>query len=413
MTVLSRTSTRPQLVEGGLGFLALALLAILGSLTVDLYIPAFPAMQEDLSVSPTAVQLTLTATTMGFAVGQLAVGPLSDVVGRRRPLIVATLVHVAASVAVATAPTLDLLLAARFVQGVGSAGGAVVAMAMVRDVAQGRALLRLLARLALFSGLAPVVAPLIGAELLRVVDWRGLFVVVAAYGLAVLALAAKALPDTLEPARRLDGDARAHLRVYVQLLGNRRFMGVAVIGGLLVSAVFAFITTSSFLFQERYHLSLHAYGRLFALNAVAFALGSQLASIAARRFSPESILSCALPALSLSGFALVVEGKADTGLAPIAATVTVFMLAAGTCAPCLQVIAMSDQADNAGTAAALLGATNYGMAGLASPVAGAFGVDSVVPLGLLIGTSMGAGALILGLLVLPGRMSRDQGAWSS
>ena len=164
----------------------LGALTALGPFTVDLYLPAFPVLQEDFHTTAAAIQLTLTGTMIGFALGQLIVGPLSDKVGRRVPLLTVTAVHVLASLAAALAPSLELLTVARVLMGMGAAAGGVVAMAVVRDLFGGRRLVVMLSRLALVSGVAPVVAPLIGSALLTVMPWRGIFVVLAVYGVVML-----------------------------------------------------------------------------------------------------------------------------------------------------------------------------------------------------------------------------------
>ena len=153
--------------------LVLGALTALGPFTIDLYLPAFPVLQSELGVSAAAVQLTLTGTMIGFGFGQLIVGPWSDKVGRRLPLILATGLHIAASVAAALAPDITWLLVFRLLQGFGAAAGGVVAMAMVRDLFGGKPLVRMLSRLALVNGLAPVLAPVIGSQMLAIMDWRG------------------------------------------------------------------------------------------------------------------------------------------------------------------------------------------------------------------------------------------------
>jgi DHA1 family bicyclomycin/chloramphenicol resistance-like MFS transporter len=379
--------------------LTLGLLVVIGPLTVDLYVPAFPAIQDELPATASGVQLTLTAAMIGFAVGQLAVGPWSDAVGRRRPLLIAMTLHVAASIAVAVSPALEWVLVARVLQGIGSAGGAVVAMAIVRDLSDGRNLVRLLSRLALFSGLAPVVAPVVGSELMRFLDWRGLFFAVAVYGALILALAARLLPETLEPARRPGYSLRGHAASYRNLITDRRFVGIALIGGLLVTGVFTYVASSAFVFQERYELSVQQYGLLFAGNGLAFACGTQVAARLAQRFRPARVLAISLPVMSASGFCLAVAGHMDLGFTGAVSTIGLFMTAAGMSVPCLQVLGLVDQAQRAGTAAAVLGATSFGFAGLAALVVGRVGVTSVFPMGVVMGTALGIAAVTFWALV--------------
>ena len=378
----------------------LCMLVALGPLTIDLYLPAFPAIAEDLAASTVLVQLTLTATTIGLAVGQLTMGPWSDVVGRRRPLLVATAVHVAASVGVALASDVGWVLAFRFLQGVGSAGGAVVTMAIVRDHFTGRPFVRVLARIALVTGLAPVLAPTLGSQLLRVLEWRGLFVCVAVYGLVALLLAGTALDESLPVARRGASDPRSVVARYRQVLGDRSFVGVALIGGLMVSGVFAYMTSSSFLLQEVYGLDANGYSAVFTANALAFVLGSQAVARILVRVTPRTMLAWALPVLAASGFCVALADRLGFGLPGIVVGTVVFHVAAGACGPCLGAIGMARHGARAGTAAAVLGAANFGLAGVLSPVVGAAGVDSAQPVGVAMGL-VGTVAVVVLLVLVP------------
>ncbi|WP_035776471.1 MFS transporter, partial [Arthrobacter sp. H5] len=182
--------------------LILGALTALGPFTIDLYLPAFPALQSDLQVSEAAVQLTLTGTIIGFAAGQLLVGPLSDKVGRRLPLIMATTLHVAASLGAALSTDITMLMIFRVLQGMGAAGGGVVAMAMIRDLFSGYPLVRMLSYMALVNGMAPIFAPVIGSQLLIVMPWPGIFWFLAGYGLLVIIAASGFIVETLPADRR-------------------------------------------------------------------------------------------------------------------------------------------------------------------------------------------------------------------
>ena len=401
----SRTSPSVRLV------VILGLLAVLGPLTIDLYLPAFPQLQADLEAAPAQIQLTLSAATIGFALGQLVIGPWSDSVGRRRPLLVATLLHVVASVTIAIAPDITWVLALRVLQGAGAAGGGVVAMAMMRDVAEGRQLIKGLARIALFTGIAPVIAPFLGAQLMLALNWRGIFVVVALYGLVILALSAALIPETLDLERRVDrGDKGAVWRSYRILLRDSTFVGVALIGGCMVSSVFAYMSTSSFVFQQQYGLTAQMYGVISAVNAVAFVVGTQISGVVAQRVAPKLVLAVVLPVLAATGFLLILVGVMFVGIGPVIAVMLVFMAFAGACGPSLGALGLADHAKRAGTAAALLGAANFGLAGVASPVVGALGITTVVPLGAVMGGAMSVATLALWAMVARPTRARDAAA---
>ena len=375
--------------------ISLCLLVGLGPSTVDLYLSALPSLQADFNTTASTAQLTLTATTVGFALGQLIVGQLSDTFGRRRPLLLATALHVAASIGVAAATDISWLLLFRVLQGMGAAGSGVVAVAMVRDLFQGSAFVRVLSRLALIGGLAPILAPVLGAQLVVLVSWRGLFLVVAAYGLLVLAVTTFVLTETLPVHRRVPSIRGLGGR-YRKILGDRTFVGVALIGGLIVSAVFAYMSSSSFVLQRTYGLTPQGYSITFVVNAIFFVVGTQSAAIALRRLQPGTLLRITLPALAVAGFSVVLVERLGWGVVGVAAASAVFMLCAGSSVPALQVIGLSRHKETAGTSAALLGAANYGLAGIASPIVGAIGISSVTPLGVVMGiTGMCATAALL------------------
>lgn len=379
----------------------LGALTALGSFTIDLYLPAFPVIEGELDVPAAVIQLTLTATTIGFAVGQLLVGPWSDRVGRRLPLIVATAVHVGASLGVALAPGIEWLFVFRVLQGMGAAAGGVVATAVVRDLFGGLPLVRMLSRLALVNGLAPILAPVIGSQLLLLMPWRGMFVFLAAYGAIVLLASTFFIVETLPPARRVDlGHGSARER-YSALFSDRFFVGVALIAGMTFSGLFAYLASSSFLFQDVYGFDAQQFGLLFGVNSLGVVGGVQASSFLARFVGPQWILCGSLPALLLSAAAIVVLDRTGAGLGPILVALWLFIAACGFTFPCVQVIALANHGSEAGTAASLLGALNFGLAGLVSPIVGAFGISNAVPMGVIMGCTATVSIISLLIIVRP------------
>ncbi|WP_168916436.1 multidrug effflux MFS transporter [Microcella flavibacter] len=381
--------------------LVLGALTALGPFTVDLYLPAFPQVEADLGVSVALVQLTLTATMIGFGFGQLIVGPWSDRIGRRLPLILATTVHVAASLAVALAPDIGWLLAARVLQGAGAAAGGVVAMAMVRDLFGGYPLVRMLSRLALVTGLAPVLAPLIGSQLLLVMPWRGLFGVLACYGVLVVVASWLLIVETLPPARRADPGHSTLGERYRALFRDRIFVGVAIIGGFTFTGLFAYLSASSFLFQDVYGLDAQAYGIVFAANSIGVVIGVQVSSRLAKFIGPQWILSVSTAVLLTSAIAIVVLDQLDAGMWGTIVPLFFFITACGFGFPMVQVLALVNHGKEAGTAASLLGAMNFGLAGLLSPVVGVFGIDSATPMGAAMAVAAAVAVLSLWFVVRP------------
>lgn len=379
----------------------LGALTALGAFTIDLYLPAFPVIEGEFDVSTALIQLTLTATTVGFAVGQLLVGPWTDRVGRRIPLIVATSIHVAASVGVALAPSIEWLFVFRVLQGIGAAAGGVVAMAIVRDLFGGLPLVRMLSRLSLVNGLAPILAPVIGSQLLLLVPWRGIFVFLAVYGALALTASVFFLVETLPKARRVDlGHSTARQR-YGSLFSDRIFVGIAIIAGFTFSGLFAYLSSSSFLFQQVYGLDAQQFGFLFAINSLGVVGGVQASSFLARYVGPQWILAGALTVLALSAAAIVVFDSLGFGLIGILVPLWFFIAACGFSFPCTQVLALANHGSEAGTAASLLGALNFGLAGAISPIVGLFGISNAVPMGAIMGCTALLSIIVLWTVVRP------------
>ncbi len=268
--------------------LVLGAFVALGPLTIDLYLPALPTIATDLMTTDAAVQLTLTGTFAGLALGQLVLGPLSDAVGRRKPLLAGTALHVLASLLILLAPTVEVLGVLRVLQGIGSAAGAVVALAVVRDLYSGRAAASLLSRLFLVIGVAPVLAPTLGGELLRFTSWRGLFVVLAVVGTASLVAVALTLPETLDPEHRHPLRLRRTVVDYGRLFRDRAFVGLVLVAGLVIAGLFSYVSGASFVYQDQFGLDEQQFGLLFGAGAVFLIGTTQFNPVLLRRTSRRS-----------------------------------------------------------------------------------------------------------------------------
>lgn len=382
----------------------LGALTALGPFTTDLYLPAFPVLQADFDTTTAVIQLTLTGTMIGFALGQLIVGPLSDKVGRRVPLLIVTAVHIVASVVAAMAPDLLTLGIARVFMGAGAAAGGVVAAAIVRDLFGGRRLVVMLSRLAIVSGVAPVLAPLVGSWLLGVMPWRGIFVVLAVYGAVMLACSIFLLPETLPRERRRERGATTVWQRYRSVFSDRVFIGVLVIGSMTFSGMFSYLSASSFLFQDTYGFDAQQYGLLFAANSVGVVIGVQSAARLAARFGPQWVLACSTAALTLSGAAIVVCDQAGLGLWGTVVPLFLFITSCGFTFPCVQVLALDRHGSAAGTAQSVVGAANFGIAGLVSPAVGALAADAGITATSMASVMLGCAViavLALWLIVRP------------
>jgi DHA1 family bicyclomycin/chloramphenicol resistance-like MFS transporter len=379
----------------------LGALTALGPFSIDLYLPSLPSVQSDLATTTAAVQFTLSATTIGFAIGQLLVGPWSDRVGRRMPLIIATSVHVLASIAIAMSPNVEMLIVFRVLQGAGAAAGGVVAVATVRDLFGGYPLVRMLSRLSLISGLAPVIAPLAGSALLLVMPWRGIFCILAAYGVVILAMSYILIVETHPLERRISMGRSNTRERYRALLTDRTFIGIAICGGMVFSGLFAYLSSSSFLFQDQFGFNSQQYGLLFAINSAGIIIGVQSSARLAKHVGPQWIIAIASAVLLISAIAIVVLSSMHAGLWGIVIPLWFFICACGFSFPCIQVIALAHHGKEAGTAASLLGAVNFGLAGLISPLVSVFGAINAASMGLTMAWTAGIAILALWILVRP------------
>ncbi|MFL6127355.1 multidrug effflux MFS transporter [Actinophytocola sp.] len=354
--------------------LVLGALIALGPLTIDMYLPALPALGADLGASSSAVQLTLTGTLLGLGLGQLVIGPLSDSLGRRRPLIAGTVVHIAASVSCLVAPNVAVLGVLRTLQGVGAAATMVVAMAVVRDLFTGKAAATILSRLMLVMGTAPILAPSIGAAVLTAGSWRGVFAVLATLGAVLLLVAIFLLRETLPVERRRTGSLRPVLATYRMLVTDPQFVVLTLVAALGMSALFSYVSGSSFVLQDTFDLSQQQFALVFALGAVALIGASQVNVVLLNRFTAQQIVFGALGAGLVFGAVLIVLAASGAGglvgfLVPL-----LFLLAAvGFVLPNAPALALSRHGEAAGTAAALLGATQFGLGALIAPVVGFLG----------------------------------------
>ncbi|WP_216870440.1 multidrug effflux MFS transporter [Modestobacter excelsi] len=381
--------------------LVLGAFVALGPLTIDMYLPALPTITEGLEATSSAVQLTLTGTLVGLALGQLVLGPLSDRFGRRRPLLAGTALHVLASLLVLLAPSVAVLGLLRVLQGVGAAAGSVIAIAVVRDLFDGRAAATMLSRLFLVLGVAPVLAPTIGGELLRFTSWRGVFALLAVYGLLLVAMGSAAVRETLPPERRSRDGIRGTLRGYRSLFGDRAYVGFVLVAGLTMAGLFAYVSGSSFVYQDEFGLDEQQFGLLFGAGAVWLIAATQLNPVLLRWFSPAQVLVAGTVAGAAAGAVLLaLAATATGGLLAVAVPLWAVLFACGLALPNAPALALSRHGDAAGTAAALLGAVQFGVGAAVSPLVGLLGNDAVA-MGTVVLASLVLAIVVLVVVVRP------------
>jgi DHA1 family bicyclomycin/chloramphenicol resistance-like MFS transporter len=380
--------------------LVLGALIALGPLTIDMYLPAFPALSAELEASDSAIQLTLTGMLAGLAVGQLVIGPLSDALGRKRPLVAGLVTHAVASVLAALAPTIYVLAGVRVVQGLAGAAISVVAMATVRDLFSGNAVARLMSRLMLVIGLAPILAPSVGGLILEWTTWRGIFGVLAGAAVVLTFVAVLGLRETLPPERRHTPNLGRTLRTYRGLLTDGSFMALVLIGGLMMSAMFAYVAGSSFVLQDGYGLDELSFGLVFGANAAGLTLASQANPAMIARFGVVNVLSGAMLVGLASATALVAAGLTGIGgLMGILVPLGLVVGSVGLSLPNTPALALTRHGEAAGTAAAVLGAVQFGIGALVAPLVGMFGSTNAAPMGaIMMAVTLLATVLMFGVV---------------
>lgn len=374
-----RTGLLVTLVLGGL--------TALPPLSMDMYLPALPEVTDALHSPAATVQLTLTACLAGMALGQLVVGPLSDKLGRRRPLLFGMVIYVLATAICALAPNAELLIAFRLLQGLAGAAGIVIARAVVRDLYDGVEMARFFATLMLISGVAPVIAPVIGGQVLRITDWRGVFYVLTVIGLVLTLVVWKWLHETLPEERRHTGGVGAALRTMKGLLGDRVFTGYTLTGGLAFAVLFAYISASPFVVQEIYGASPQTFSLLFGVNSVGLiAVGQINGKILVGRVRLDKVLGFGLVVITLAATALLLMTSGvfgEVGLWPVAAGLFVLMSAMGLIMPSTNTQALMRTPHAAGSASALLGTSSFLIGAVASPLVGIAGEATAVPMAVV------------------------------
>lgn len=372
------------------GFLVVLILGGLTAtppLAMDMYLPALPEVTRSLHAPAATVQLTLTACLAGMALGQLVVGPMSDKWGRRRPLLTGLAVYVLATALCAFAPNVEFLVAFRLLQGLAGAAGIVIARAVVRDLYDGVAMARFFSTLMLVSGVAPIVAPLVGGQILRVTDWRGVFVILTFVGTALAVLVWTRLPETLAPADRHAGGTTEALRGMRALLADLPFTGYMLTGGFSFAALFAYISASPFVVQEIYGASPQTFSVLFGINSVGLvAVGQINGKLLVGRVSMDKVLGAGLAVVVLAATALLLMATGvfgEVGLAPVATALFVLMSAMGVTLPNAQTLALMRTRHSAGSASALLGTSSFLIGAVASPLVGIAGEHTAVPMAVV------------------------------
>jgi len=368
----------------------IGLLATLLPFSVDLVLPAFPKIGQDFAASNSAVQFTFTGVTIGFAIGQLIAGPLADSIGRRRPMLILSGLHLVGSLLCFIAPSIDLFFWARLLQGIGGAGAAILMGAIVRDLYTGGPMLTMMARVALISSLAPIVAPIIGSQIVTALPWRTIFAFLVIFDTVIWFLTYKFLIETLHRDNRRTSGIKVVLVRFKAVLGDRIYVGLLIFSVLQIVALFGYLNTVSFLYQGTYGLTAAQFGLVFSMNSVGLYFGTQL--------------SATLGAGSLFGLAgvgLIFAGLAQASIWVVAPIVFVFIFSFGACIPLLGALSLAQHPNEAGTAASLMGVLNFATTSALSGFYPLLGTGSPLGIGILISVNMALGVSALFFVMKP------------
>lgn len=384
----------------------LGVLAAFGPLSIDMYLPGLPSIAQEFGTETAAAQQTLSIFFVGLALGQVLYGPLADRLGRRQPLLFGCAMYALASVGCALTTSIPSLMALRFLQALGGSAGVVIGRSVVRDLFDPRESARMFSFLVLVMGIAPITAPLIGGQLLVAFGWRAIFLTLGVFGLLCLAMVWFWLEESLPVERRVREGMGAAVRTYGRLLVDGRFMGFALAGGLASAAMFAYISGSPFVFIELNGVPPQFFGFLFGMNALGLIAASQLNRVLLERYTSLQLLTVALAVTAGSALLLLAITAAGLGgFVGMLVLLFVCIASTGMVGPNATALAMAPYGRQAGSASAVLGATQFMAGALAGALVGILANGTALP---MVGTIAlcGVGAF----LVLQGVALRGQGA---
>ncbi|MBY6062179.1 multidrug effflux MFS transporter [Microbacterium esteraromaticum] len=374
--------------------LALGALTAFGPLSLDVYLPSLPQLGSDLGASESLTQFTLSACMIGLALGQLLWGPISDRYGRRMPLFIAITGFIVTSLLCAVAPTIEVLIGIRIVQGLCGAAGMVIARAVVHDLFSGAEAVAAYSTLAAVLGITPVLAPLVGGGVALVSDWRGVFVTLAVIGALLLAVAALAVPETHAPDDRTAGGIRNDLRGIGAALANGPFMLAAATLGLASIALFSYLQMSPFVLQQQYGLSPQGFALVFAANSVGILAAATLNRRLARRAPAQRVVRWSLSIAAAAAVAVLLAGMLDSSLPWLLVPLFVVMSSHGINNPSLTALGLGHITRSAGSASAVLGTVSMLLGALVPPLVSLFGVSAAVLGGTMLAALVGALVLL-------------------
>ncbi|MGX9134941.1 multidrug effflux MFS transporter [Rummeliibacillus sp. JY-2-4R] len=359
-------------------------LALLGPFTIDTYLPSFPTIVKEFDTTASLVQISLTTCLLGLGLGQLIIGPMSDVQGRRKPLLIFLILYLIASLTCAFAPNIYFFITSRFIQGFAAAGGLVISRAVVRDVYSGKELTKFFALLMVVNNLGPIVAPIAGGSILAFTDWTGVFLVLACIGMVLFLTSAWKLEETLSKEKRTPSNFSQILKNFESLLKDCQFLGYALTQGFIIAGIFAYVSGTPFVYQNIYGVSPQVFSILFGMNGIALMVGSHLVGRYTDVLSEKTLLKIGLFVSTLSGAVLLIVLILKAPLLAVVVPIFFLVSSLGVVATTSFSLAMETQGHIAGSASALLGLLPFMLGSLAAPLVGIAGEHTAVPMGIVI-----------------------------
>ncbi|MFT8322432.1 MAG: multidrug effflux MFS transporter [Bacillus sp. (in: firmicutes)] len=364
--------------------LILGSLAAFGPLSIDMYLPALPSLADQFHATSSLTQLSLSFFLIGLAGGQLVTGPLSDSMGRRKPLLIGLIVYTITSLLCVFSPSIYALIILRFLQGVAGSAGIVISRAVVRDLYSGKELTKFFALIALVNGVAPIVAPILGGQFLRFGTWQGIFIVLCCIGLIMLISVQYYLPETLPKEKRVLGGLNNTLSTFKHILSDRSFLGFALAQGFVMASMFAYISGSPFVIQDIFGVSPQFYSLIFAVNGLGIVLATQLTGRMTDHFDGIKLFVFGLVINLMGGIILFFVSLAGGGLLFHLIPLFFVVSSVGIVTTTGFSLAMQSQGKAAGSASALLGVLSLMLGGFVSPLVGLGGNESSLPMTIVI-----------------------------
>ncbi|ERK58595.1 drug resistance transporter, Bcr/CflA subfamily [Gemella bergeri ATCC 700627] len=345
--------------------LFLGTLSAFGPFVTDLYLPALPFMAEYFGANTSTIQLTLTGSMVGLALGQLLIGPISDKFGRKQPLIISLIIYLISTIAIIVFPNIYAMIILRFVQGISSAGAVVISRAISTDLYRGREMAEFFALLMAVNGLAPIISPVVGSLLLQLTDWRGIFITLAIIGIIII-IAAFKLVESLKEEKRLNVPILKTYNSIVLVSKNKLFTILVLIQAFALATMFAYIAASPFILQTHYKLSPFLYSLCFGLNGFALVVGSK----AAGRFNEKKSIKLGLSIMLILSIYLAIILTLALPFLFVEVGFFFLLLGLGFILPSGSALAMNLERERAGSASALFGFLPFFLGGVVSPLVG-------------------------------------------